>query len=261
MKDFFVPKDLLLFSNSMEMNSDFSVRGFSAGASEAMGTLMVTAALGVPTDGLVLHYTMDNISGTVVADEMGTYPGTLVGTFTQPDGVIGNALYANNTSSYVTIANLGTWLSSRTEFAISMWIKPDASVTGNGPQFCISYSSHATPYYLANIVFKPKQQIFMCTSNAYNQEFAQTLSTTKYYHVVMSYSDSKFTVWVDNTLWVDGASCAAAMPSASTATAMLGRIPAFSSTLNAQRLNQDNLRIYDRALTAIDVSRLYSEAT
>lgn len=53
MKDFFVPKDLLLFSNSMGMNSDFSVRGFGGGLSEAMATLTVTVSSGevpVPTD-------------------------------------------------------------------------------------------------------------------------------------------------------------------------------------------------------------------
>lgn len=42
MRDFFVPKDLLLYSDSMGMNSDFSVRGFSAGASEALATLTIT---------------------------------------------------------------------------------------------------------------------------------------------------------------------------------------------------------------------------
>lgn len=42
MKDFFVPKDLLLFSDSMGTNSDFSVRGFSAGMTEDEGSLTVT---------------------------------------------------------------------------------------------------------------------------------------------------------------------------------------------------------------------------
>lgn len=52
MRDFFVPKDLLLFSNGMGMNSDFSVRGFSAGVSEASATLMVTvsSSVAVPWD-------------------------------------------------------------------------------------------------------------------------------------------------------------------------------------------------------------------
>lgn len=44
MRDFFVPKDLLLFSSSMWMNSDFSVRGFSGGTAAAMGTLTVTVS-------------------------------------------------------------------------------------------------------------------------------------------------------------------------------------------------------------------------
>lgn len=47
MKDFFVPKDLLLFSNSMGMNSDFSVRGFSGGMSEALATLTVPVSAGL----------------------------------------------------------------------------------------------------------------------------------------------------------------------------------------------------------------------
>lgn len=52
MREFFVPKDLLLLSNSMGMNSDFSVRGFSGGISEAMTTLTVTVSSGavLPSD-------------------------------------------------------------------------------------------------------------------------------------------------------------------------------------------------------------------
>ena len=46
MKDFFVSKDLLLFSNSMGMNSDFIVRGFSVGLGEASATLTVTVSSG-----------------------------------------------------------------------------------------------------------------------------------------------------------------------------------------------------------------------
>lgn len=45
MKDFFVPKDLLLFSNSMGMNSNFSVRGFSGGTAESIGALTVTVSV------------------------------------------------------------------------------------------------------------------------------------------------------------------------------------------------------------------------
>lgn len=48
MKDFFVPKDLILFSDIMWMNSDFSVHGFSAGLSEAMATLTVTVSSAAP---------------------------------------------------------------------------------------------------------------------------------------------------------------------------------------------------------------------
>ena len=48
MKDFFVPKDLLLFSSSMGMNLDFSVRGFSGGLSELVGLLSTEVMLAQP---------------------------------------------------------------------------------------------------------------------------------------------------------------------------------------------------------------------
>ena len=55
MKDFFVPKDLLLFSNSMGMSSDFSVRGFSGGQAEDSATLTITvSSVGEPWTPMML---------------------------------------------------------------------------------------------------------------------------------------------------------------------------------------------------------------
>ena len=44
MRDFFVPRDMLLCESQAAMPGDFSVRGFPAGQSEAMGTLTVTVS-------------------------------------------------------------------------------------------------------------------------------------------------------------------------------------------------------------------------
>lgn len=47
---------------------------------------------GVPTDGLVAWYTMDNISGSTLVDEMGNYDGTIYGSVPTVAGVDGFAL-------------------------------------------------------------------------------------------------------------------------------------------------------------------------
>lgn len=67
MKDFFVPKDLLLFSNSMGMSSDFSVRGFSGGQGEAMATLTVTVLFEYIDEFTTLNSSMWDTSGLASA--------------------------------------------------------------------------------------------------------------------------------------------------------------------------------------------------
>lgn len=50
MRDFFVPRDMLLCGSQAAMPTDFSVRGFGGGLSEASATLTVTVSSGVEID-------------------------------------------------------------------------------------------------------------------------------------------------------------------------------------------------------------------
>ena len=49
MRDFFVPRDMLLYGSQAAMPTDFSVRGFSAGQSEASATLTVVVSAAAET--------------------------------------------------------------------------------------------------------------------------------------------------------------------------------------------------------------------
>lgn len=214
----------------------------------------------VPTDGLVACYAM-SLDGTTLTDSMGTYPGTLVGTFSSPAGVVGSALEAASTNAYVTIANLGSWFASKTACAVSLWVKPNNDDANYAPVFCVSYSSHAGVYYLIYIHYGADSQSYAVTSNSYRQNFfSKTVSSSVYHHIVVSYGGSKFNVWEDGVQICTNVSCAASMPSASAPTAMLGRIPMLNRLGNAARINMDQLRVYNRALTATDVAALYAEA-
>lgn len=90
MKDFFVPKDLLLFSNKMEMVSNFSVRGFSGGLGEAMGTLTVTVSSSAPE-----LWTPAEITTTLWLDASDASTATIVdGKISQRADKSGNGFHA-----------------------------------------------------------------------------------------------------------------------------------------------------------------------
>lgn len=114
MRDFFVSKDLLLFSNNMRMNSDFSVRGFSGGLSEATGTLTVSViAAGDPywtNVVLLIQPPDDTIDGsTTIADR--SQAGTELTIFgnTQVDTSLGYpVVLCDGAGDYVTIPSDNT---------------------------------------------------------------------------------------------------------------------------------------------------------
>lgn len=88
----------------------------------------------IPTDGLVAWYTMDNISGSTLVDEMGNYNGTINGSPTQVSGLIGQALSFDSTGDYVAIGN--GFFSASPGVLISMKIKADSIIFtsgGSGP--------------------------------------------------------------------------------------------------------------------------------
>jgi len=59
----------------------------------------------IPTDGLVAWYSMDNVSGTTLFDQLGGYDGTISGA-TQVPGVIGDALQFDGVDDMVIVSGL-----------------------------------------------------------------------------------------------------------------------------------------------------------
>lgn len=115
---------------------------------------------GIPTDGLIAHWTMDNIVGSTLVDEMGNYDATLEGSPTTTAGAAGVALVFDGDDD---VARLGTIpvsdpLQLLGDFAIAFWVNwngvgdlyqrvIDKSNSGNGTAGWAVYIS-AAPFHL-----------------------------------------------------------------------------------------------------------------
>jgi len=77
---------------------------------------------GIPTAGLIAHYTMDSISGSTLTDDVGNYDGTIYGA-TQVPGKIGNALSFDG-NDYVSTSGFSGPVN-----AISFWVYSDSPRT------------------------------------------------------------------------------------------------------------------------------------
>lgn len=64
---------------------------------------LIVSGGGIPTDGLVRHYTGDNVSGTTLIDETGGGNATLVNGPTVVAGYNGNAIQYDGTNDYATL--------------------------------------------------------------------------------------------------------------------------------------------------------------
>lgn len=88
------------------------------------------------TDGLILHYTFDNISGNTIIDEMGNYNGTSSNTPVTTTGAVGNAMVFNRSNSNVT----GNIPIAYDKMSISFWFK---GADSNSAQIFFEFSENA----------------------------------------------------------------------------------------------------------------------
>lgn len=83
----------------------------------------------IPTDGLIAHYTMDNVAGSTLVDEMGNYGGTISGSPAFNAGILGNAIDFSGNSGYIgSFGMTGVLLDG-----LSFWLYTPSSITSASP--------------------------------------------------------------------------------------------------------------------------------
>lgn len=209
------------------------------------------------SNGLVLHWTFDapNISWlqtNEILDISGNGRDGNVSDLVNSDvvsGKIGQAIYMQTITRYVEYSTVGAFPAG--DFAYSFWFKitntTDSTIfdipgSGSNDEFSIKVSSSKLRIY---------------TNNTLQLTTTQSFGLNKWYHVVVQRSGSAVTVYVNGT--ADPTTGTDATALSFTCTAYLGADfnSSCGTALDPGLLVVDDFRVYNRALGASEISRLY----
>ena len=205
------------------------------------------------TTGLVDHWALNETSGTTATDtgsggNNGTMQGSMDASSASVPGINGTALTFNGSSDYIETA---TPISMDGNITVSLWINyPTGTDTSTGKIFFYSYSGSGDHMIIAIW----NDRIYTTVSGTYsavNKRSSITLSGNNWYHVVVQKSAGNI-----DKIYINGADVTAdgydyfGIP---TAVTTIGSAGAYGYHVG----DIDDVRIYNRALTAADVTALY----
>ncbi|MBI2609940.1 fibronectin type III domain-containing protein [Candidatus Giovannonibacteria bacterium] len=217
------------------------------------------------TSGLVGHWKLDETSGISAADSSGnSNNGTISNGPLWASGKINGALKMDGVDDYVTVSNSANL--NPAVITLSAWINPATIAQEQKPIILKSYTSHVSPYYQYylfwyNTATYPNTIAFGINVNGSLAGAAKSNAfTPPGWHLVTGTFDGSA-----SKLYVDGVEASSANVS--------GSLTSYPTELHFGRYRNiatdsihnfagsiDDIRIYNRALTAADVQALYATA-
>ena len=217
------------------------------------GLVLAAPAWGAPTPGLVAAYAFDEGSGVSAVDASGNGRTGSVAGATWSTGRYGCALSFDGTNDYVSLPGLGTFYN--TAFTLEAWVqkatvKNDVGIVGtwagNGPMLWIDHM--ATRY-----------QLTLGSSLSSYLDSGVNPLTGQWQHLAASFDGTTA------RFYINGVEVASRAVSGAVGTSNTWRIGAYGSVPGGFFDGLvDNVRIYDRALSASEiqldmVSRIQAE--
>ncbi len=198
------------------------------------------------TSGLVAHYELENASQAT--DAAGSHTGTNNGA-TITTGKIGNAYYFNGSSS-VSI-NSNSDISDYDEFTIAAWIYPTVAATSNK-----IILSKVTPGrdFVMGLASTPKLNVHFYDGGYKHCYSTSDVPLNTWTHVLCTWKDHKWKVYCNGVL---ESTCdkTGYEPDWLSNNLTIGALEGTGEEFNGRI---DEVRIYNRALTATDAATLYS---
>jgi hypothetical protein len=208
---------------------------------------------------MVGHWTFDQGSGTIATDSSGSgNNGTLMNGPTWTAGKIGGALALNGTSSYVVVPDSAS-LDIAGSGSISVWVKRNAVSTGDWRAILAKGNDNVNAHYNYGMEFASNDHIEIdvgggTTGTKVVESTILQNDLINWHHHAVVWNGSQIKYYYDGV--PVGTGWAQAAPSVGNAANLFfGQFGTggdfFSGVI-------DELRLYNRALTAQDVVTLYS---
>lgn len=215
---------------------------------------------GIPTDGLDVQWTMDNISGSTLVDDMGNANGTITGA-TAVAGHVSNALRFADSTHVVTstlypsaIKTFSFWLVSTNSGVINIIYENGPNTNSTANSFVLYTDANSSP---AINYSKTSGTVVVCT-------LATPVNVMNgVYHHVRLMINSGITTTAQVRIWVDDVERTVSYAGTRTTFTMTARTTYMGQRSGgAARLigDLDQWREYNRNLDSAEGTQLYNEA-
>ncbi|RJP79798.1 MAG: hypothetical protein C4522_09325, partial [Desulfobacteraceae bacterium] len=219
--------------------------------------LDVTTVSAVPSNQMIAHYTMDNINGSTLVDEIGNHNGVLYGNTQPVPGYIDNAMNFDGSGDWIGVDTLQNAIRTGDDITISCWFKTTASKSDDWNNIIFSaHNSGKTNLY--RVGTGDNGGVFHAVYEEWN-EYGSGWNNGVWHHLaVIQYSTGSFKIYVDNILRIS--SSKSATPWNNAVYYSIGQ--EWDTNPSDFFTGQiDELKIFNYALSVSEISALYVDMT
>jgi hypothetical protein len=221
------------------------------------------------TSGLLAYWKFDEGSGTSASDSAGTNTGTLVASPTWAAGKVGGALTFNGTSQYLTVPMVAGLRTSTC--SVAAWVKTtlDDDETAIGFSKGSGYTDGYTIELGTNASAQLTNELITAFRNVggtyyqagYTTATRSQLLDGQWHHFVFTGDGSSTKIYIDGTsrtVSIDNSDSGICTNNANIDTLRIGDQHTGGAEGNFFNGSIDDLRFYNRALSAGEVSQIYN---
>ena len=222
----------------------------TAHAGITQGVAPTSGILTASSTGLMGYWTFDgkNMSTTTAIDSSSSKKnGTLTNMSGTPvvQGKIGQALKFDGVNDYVSVGNV---LNALTSYTFSAWINPKSLGGGSGGRIIDKNSA-----YFFRLISSGGNKLAISHNGGPSQASTGTITFNRWQHVVATWNGKQLVFYING---VDAGTISFSTAISSNSAALqIGDTNSGNSTFDG---SIDDVRIYNRALSAVEVRRLYN---
>jgi hypothetical protein len=223
-------------------------------------TLTSGSRLG-PGNGLVGHWSFDGGDTSWTSESAGTVTdgsgngntGTLTGmtrSIAAQIGKLGQALSFNGTSAYINVGNSSTYNFTSSAFSVAFWVKATASSA-----YLVARGEILTEGWQITLNTTAVEIDTSQASAAQATRSSTSIVDSQWHHIVVTRSGTTAKIYLDGTEGGYAVTGTHTNPTTSTANLYIGTDV---STAILKTMSMDDVRIYNRELTATEAKQLYN---